>query len=123
MKVGSVFTVKVRSGSTHTAFDWGKQGMEIPDSGNKFLKGKCVQIVRVKGDNCKVNVYDMVDDVCVMKGATMKLSQVMIRPCSYKPVKGAKRKKSKKRKKTRKQKASRKKRRTTRRSKRSKSRR
>ena len=121
MKVGSVFTVKVRSGSTHAAFDWGKQGMEIPDSGNKFLKGKCVQIVHVKGDNCKVNVYDMTDDVCVMKGATMTLSQVMVRPCSYRPVKiRSKGKKGKKSKKRRRHKGSRKKRRTTRKSKRSK---
>ena len=41
MKVGHVYTVKVKSGNTHTAFSWpGK----IPDSANKFMKNKCIKV-------------------------------------------------------------------------------
>jgi hypothetical protein len=94
MKVGKIYTVVIKSGNTGTVFDWPWfQGEQvIPDSGNKFMKHKCIKVKKAlkPKDNLDwdfvVDIYDMVDDVIVMmKNIKIVSNQLTATESTYKP--------------------------------------
>jgi len=120
MIVGQIYTVKIKSGNTGTVFDWAMfQGEQaIPKNGNKFMKNKCVKVTKALKPKGKldwdyvVDIYDMVDDVLVMKNIKIVGNQLTALKSTYKPPKT--KSGSRKTKRTSKKKKSRKKRKSKR---------
>tara|TARA_B110000967_G_C18573745_1_gene406167 strand:+ start:82 stop:540 length:459 start_codon:yes stop_codon:yes gene_type:complete len=112
LEIGGVYTVRFKSGNTHTAFNWNegaRRGQYIPASGNKFMENK---IMKLTGQLTPVdsldydytaNIYDKIDGAIEHKDIKIVSNQLILSDSTYK-IAGYKKKtkKTKKRKKTKK---------------------
>ena len=103
LTLGQLYTIRVGSGNTHTAIDWGQK---IPASANKVLN-KCVLEImedirgekEAEGDkwDYKVNIYDITDDSIIHENIRINSSHSVFTESGWKtPQMRAKMKKRKK---------------------------